>query len=99
MSGQAYAAVVQIAIDPGSDPAHRRGVLDEFVIPELRTLPGYLQSVWLFDGASTGTCIVVFDEAEHARAALDVLTREGGPPSVAAGIHQVEAEDLAADGA
>jgi hypothetical protein len=95
VSERAYAAVVQIAIDPDSDPAHRHGILDEFVIPELRALPGYLKSLWLSDGDGIGTCIVVFDDAERARAGLDVLTREGGPPTLAARIHEVESEDLA----
>ena len=88
MSGTAYAAVVQVAIDPVADPAHRHGILEEFVIPELRALPGYRKSLWLVDGEGSGTCIVVFDDAESARVGLEVLTREGGPPTVSAGIHR-----------
>lgn len=95
MERHVYAAVVQIALEPGSDAAHRRRVLDEFVLPELRGLPGYLKSLWLSDGEQTGTCVVVFDDADHARAGLGVLTRDGGPPAPAAGIHQVDLEDLA----
>jgi hypothetical protein len=94
-AGRGYAAVVQIAIEPGSDPAHRQRVLDELVIPELRGLPGYRQSLWLSDGDGIGTCVVVFDGADEAPAALDVLTRDGGPATMAAGIHQVDAEDSA----
>jgi len=33
----AHAVVVQVAIETGSDPAHRRGVLDDFVIPEVKS--------------------------------------------------------------
>jgi hypothetical protein len=95
VSGQAYAAVVHVAIEPEADSAHRHGILDEFVVPELRALPGYLKSLWLYDQVNIATCIVVFDEAEAAQAGLEVLTREGGPPTLAAGIHQVEAEDPA----
>lgn len=94
-AGRGYAAVVQIGIEPGSDPAHRQRVLDEFVIPELRALPGYRQSLWLSDGEGTGTCVVVFDDAVQAQAGVDVLTRDGGPAATAAGIHQVDAVDLA----
>jgi hypothetical protein len=94
-AGRGYAAVVQVAIEPGSDPAHRQRVLDEFVIPELRALPGYRQSLWLSDGGGTGTCVVVFDGADQAQTGLDVLTRDGGPAATAAGIHQVDAEDPA----
>jgi hypothetical protein len=95
VSERAYAVVVHVAIEPGSDPAHRRGILDGFVIPELRALPGYLKSLWLFDDVNIGTCIVVFDAADGAQAGLEVLTREGGPTMLAAGIHEVEAEDPA----
>ncbi len=93
MSGQAYAVIVHVAIDPASDPAHRRGIRDELVIPELRALPGYRKSLWLFDEVNIATSIVVFDTAERAQAGLEVLTREGGPPTLAAGIHRVEEED------
>jgi len=93
VSGSAYAAVVEIVIEPGSDPVHRHGVLNEFVLPELRALPGYVKSLWLDDGGGAATCIVVFEEAAQARAGLDVLTRDGGPRAVRAGIHEVELED------
>jgi len=95
VSDRAYAAVVQIVIDPDADPAHRHGILDQFVIPELRALPGYLKSLWLSDCVGIGTCIVVFDDAERARAGLEVLTREGGPTTLASGVHEVEGDDLA----
>ncbi len=94
MSRSAYAAVVEIAIESGADPAHRHGVLNEYVLPELRDLPGYRESLWLNDGGGVGTCIVVFDAPEHARAGLEVLTRDGGPKAVKAAIHEVEIEDL-----
>jgi hypothetical protein len=93
-AGRGYAAVVEIAIERVSDPAHRQRVLDELVIPELRALPGYRQSLWLSDGEDTGTCVVVFDRAEQAQAGLDVLTRDGGPPAKTAGVHRVDAQDL-----
>jgi hypothetical protein len=89
-----YAAVVEIVIEPGSDPTHRHGVLNDHVIPELRSLPGYVKSVWLNDGEGTGTCIVVFDDAARAREGLGVLTRDGGPPTLKAGVQEVELEDL-----
>jgi hypothetical protein len=93
MSGPAYAAVVEIVVEPGSDPAHRHGVLSELVIPELRDLTGYLKSLWLNDHRGTATCVVVFDDVAHARAGLEVLSRSGGPPTVRSGIHVVEVED------
>jgi hypothetical protein len=88
----AHAAVVQVAIDPDSDVAHRHGILDEFVIPEVRALPGFTRGVWLNDGDGTGTCVVVFGTEEEARAGLALLSRPGGPPVTGSGVHEVEAE-------
>ena len=84
--------MVQVAIDRGSDVAHRHGILDEFVVPEVRALPGFARGVWLNDGDGTGTCVVVFGTEAEARAGLALLTRPGGPPVTAAGVHEVEAE-------
>lgn len=88
----AYAALVQVEIDPGSDVALRHAILDEFVIPEVRSLPGFVRALWLNDRAGTGTCVVVFEDEEGASAGLAVLTRPGGPPLVGSGLHEVEAE-------
>ncbi len=83
---------MQVTIDPGSDVAHRLGILSDYVIPEVRALPGFVRSVWLNDGDGTGTCVVVFEGEEGARAALALLTRPGGPPVRSARLHEVEAE-------
>jgi hypothetical protein len=88
----AHAVVVQVAIVPDSDLAHRRAILHEFVIPEVKALPGFARGVWLNDGEGTGTCVVVFGTEEQARAGLASLTRPGGPPVTASGVHEVEAE-------
>jgi hypothetical protein len=87
-----HAAVVQVAIEPGSDPAHRHRILDDFVIPEVRSSPGFVKGLWLHDGNGTGTCVVVYETEEEARAGLALLTRPGGPPVKGAGLHEVEAE-------
>ncbi len=88
----AYAAVVEVVIDPGADAAHRHGVLSEYVVPEVEALPGFVRALWLNDGSGTGTCIVVFDTEQDAAGGLAVLTRDGGPPTRRAGVHEVEAE-------
>ncbi len=88
----AHAVVVQVVIDPSSDIGHRRGILEEFVLPELTALPGYRTSMWLHDGQGIGTSVVLFDTAVQAEAGLAVLTREDGPEVTAAGVHTVEAE-------
>ena len=88
----AHAAVVEVSIDPASDVAHRHGILEELVVPELRAMPGFRRGLWMNDGAGTGTCVVVCSTDEAARAVLEVLTREGGPPVIRSGVHEVEIE-------
>ena len=88
----AHAVVVQVRIAPDSDIEHRRGVLNDFVIPQVRTLPGFRNATWMNDGAGVGTCIVVFDSEENARAAVAPLTPPSGPAVISAGVHAVELE-------
>ena len=87
-----HAALVEVVLPPTSDAAHRNEILEAFVLPEIRALPGFVRGVWMNDGAGTGTCVVVCATEDAARAALDVLTRAGGPPVLRSGIHEVEAE-------
>jgi hypothetical protein len=42
------------------------------------------------DGASTGTCVVVFDSELHAQKAIGSLTPDGGPPIIGCAVHEVE---------
>ena len=37
----AYAAVIRVKVDPDSDRQHRHSILNEFVIPDTRALPGF----------------------------------------------------------
>ncbi len=73
----AYAAVIRVSLDPASDREHRQSILREFVVPEASALSGFGNGMWLNDANGTGTCIVVFDTEEHARAAIGPLTPEG----------------------
>jgi len=86
----AYAVVIQVQIDPNSDREHRHSILDEFVVPDAKALHGFEQGIWMNDGAGTGTCVVVFDTEDHATAAVEPLTRPGGPPIINSGVHEVE---------
>jgi len=86
----AYAAVIRVKINPDSNREHRQSILNDFVIPEARALPGFEKGMWMNDGSGTGTCIVVFDTAEHAMAAIVPLTPAGGPPVIGSDVHEVE---------
>ena len=88
----AYAAVIQVKIDPDSDRKHRHSILNDFVIPEAKALRGFERGMWMNDGSGTGTCIVVFDTEEHATAAIVPLTPAAGPPVIRSDVHEVEAE-------
>ena len=37
----AHAVVVQVRIEPDSDIEHRHAVLNDFVIPQVKALPGF----------------------------------------------------------
>jgi hypothetical protein len=88
----AHAVVVQVRIEPGSDIGHRHSVLNDFVIPPVKALPGFLKGTWLNDGAGVGTCVAVFDTEDNARAAVGPLTPANGPAVASAGVHAVEIE-------
>jgi len=86
----AHAVMIQVKIDPDSSREHRQAILNDFVVPEAKALPGFQHGTWMSDGAGTGTCVVVFDNEDHATAATIPLTRPGGPPIISIGIHEVE---------
>jgi len=86
----AHAVVIQVKIDPDSDREHRHSILNDFVVPEAKALPGFEQGIWMNDGGGTGTCVVLFDTEDHASAAIVALTGPGGPPIISSGVHEVE---------
>ena len=87
-----HAVVIQVKISPDSDPEHRHSVLNDFVIPEAKGLPGFRKGMWLNDGAGTGTCVVVFDTEGNATSALAALTPAGGPDVISSRVSEVEIE-------
>ena len=84
-----HAVVVQVRIEPGSDIGHRHAVLNDFVIPQVKALPGFQKGTWLNDGSGTGTCVVVFDTEDNARSAVEPLTPANGPAVISAGVYAV----------
>jgi hypothetical protein len=87
-----HAVVIEVQLDPDGDRGHRHTILHDIVIPEAKALPGYQRGTWMNDGAGSGTCIVVFDTEEKARAAVGPLTPAAGPPVVSCGVYEVEIE-------
>jgi hypothetical protein len=87
-----HAAVILVKLDPNSDFEHRHTILSEFVIPEVKALPGFQKATWLNDGAGTGTSVVVFDTEEHATAALGPLMPANGPPVISSTVQAIEVD-------
>ena len=88
----AHAVVIHVEIDPSSDIGHRHAILNDFVIPEAKALPGFQKGMWMNDGAGIGTCVVVFDTEDNAKSAVISLTPAGGPRVIGNGVHEVEVE-------
>jgi hypothetical protein len=87
-----HAVVVQVRLDPNSDVEHRRAILNDYVIPEAKALPGFRRGTWMNDGAGTGTCMVVFDTEDDARSAITPLTPAAGPAVINSAVYEVEIE-------
>jgi hypothetical protein len=85
-----HAVLIQVKLDPNSDIGHRHAVLNDFVIPEAKALPGFERGTWMNDGVGTGTCVVVFDSEDNARSAVSALTPAGGPPVMNSAVCEVE---------
>jgi hypothetical protein len=41
-----HAVVIQVKVDPNSDIEHRHSILNDFVIPEAKALPGFQCLAW-----------------------------------------------------
>jgi hypothetical protein len=46
----AHAAVILVKLDPNSDFEHRQAIMNEFIIPEVKALPGFQKATWMNDG-------------------------------------------------
>lgn len=88
----AHAVVIRVEIDPNADREHRHAILNDFVIPEAKALPGFQKGTWMNDGAGTGTCVVVFDTEDNARSAVTPLTPDRGPHVIGSAVQEVEVE-------
>jgi hypothetical protein len=88
----APAIVIQVKVDPDSDVEHRHSILNTYVIPEAKALPGFQKGTWMNDGAGRGTCVVVFDSQLNARSAVAPMTRDGGPQVLDVGVYEIEIE-------
>ena len=87
-----HAVVIQVKIDPNSDIKTWGLILNDFVIPEAKALPGFRKGTWLNSGTGTGTCVLIFDSEDNAKSAVTPMTPAGGPPVIDVGVYEVEIE-------
>jgi hypothetical protein len=73
----AHAVVIQVKLDPNSDIEHRHSILNDFVVPEAKALPGFKKGIWMNDGAGTGTCVIVLIGRLRLLGAAPTSTRGG----------------------
>jgi hypothetical protein len=88
----AHAVVMQVKLDPNSDIEHRHAILNDIVIPQAKALPGFQKGSWMNDGAGIGTCVIVFDTEDNAKAAVTPMSPSGGPSVINCGVFEVEIE-------
>lgn len=86
----AHAVDMQVKLDPNSDMEHRHAILRDNVIPEVKALPGFLKESWMNDGVGIGTCAIVFDTKDQARATVTPMSPAGGPLLINSGVFEVE---------
>lgn len=87
-----HTVLIQVKLDLNSDIKHRHAILNDFVVPEVKALPGFQKGTWMNDGLGTGTCVVMFDSEDNAKSAVAALTPVGGPPVIRTAVCQVEIE-------
>jgi hypothetical protein len=87
-----HACVIQVKVDPNSHIEHRHSILNEFVIPEAKVLPGFQKGTWMNNGSGTGICVLVFDSEVNARSAIAPMTRDGGPQVLDVEVYEIEIE-------
>ena len=87
-----HAVLIQVTLDPNSDIEHRHAILNDYVIPAAKALPGFQKGTWMNDGVGTGTCVVVFDTEDHAKSAVTALTPGAGPAVISSAVCKLEIE-------
>ncbi len=76
----AHAVVMQVNLV--GDPGEGIKMLDEVVIPQAKAQPGFQRGTWMHSKAMTGTGVMVFDNEDHASAAMEALQPPPGGPTV-----------------
>jgi len=88
----AHAVVMQVKLPEGAGPDQAQQMLDDIVVPQAKSQPGFAHGMWMHDGPNA-MGIIVFESAENAEAAKDALKPPpGGPQLVSISVYEVRAE-------
>lgn len=84
-----HAVVVQVKLPEDGRSEEGRRMLDEVVVPNAKSQPGFKSGIWMNNGED-GRAVVVFDSEEQARSALNVLKPPpGGPTLISSEVYEV----------
>jgi hypothetical protein len=89
----AYAVVIQVKFAEDGDREEGLRMLNERVVPNAKSQPGFQRGSWLWDNGTNGMGVVVFDTEDNATAAQENLKLPpGGPQLVSLAVYEVSAE-------
>lgn len=87
-----HAVVMQVKFAEDTDPDAQMRMLNDLVVPHAKSQPGFQRGTWMHEGTQMGLGVVVFDTAEAAAAAKEVLKPPpGGPELVSSEVFEVGA--------
>jgi len=72
------AVVMHVKLPEGVSPEDDIAMLRDFVVPLAKAQAGFKNGTWARNGKGHGMGVIVFDTAENAAAAQDVLKPPGG---------------------
>ena len=85
------AIVMRVKFSEGQSPEEGQAMLNDVVMPMAKSQNGFTNGTWLHDGKGNGMGVIVFDTAENAAAAQDVLKPPAGigPELVSSDLYEV----------
>jgi hypothetical protein len=88
----AFAVVLQVDLSGGAREEGMK-MLNELVIPHVKSQPGFVRGAWMNKSGNDGMAVVVFDTEDHARGAVDPMKPPpGGPTLRSIEVYEVFAE-------
>jgi hypothetical protein len=92
-----HAFIIHGKADPGhEDEARKR--LEDVVVPQAKTRPGFVRGTWLRDlDTGEGIGVVLFESEDQARQAVEEIRTQGPPPDASFTIQSVGAYEVVAE--